>query len=86
MLGWTLGAIFSVPPIRTKHDPILVGLTIATVGGFLLKFGVNYAVKDAIGELFSWSPEVSFIARFMTTFVSVIAFTNTEGDKVGLSS
>ena len=89
MLGWTLGAIYSVPPIRTKRDPILAGLTIATVRGFLLNFGVYYAVKDAIGAPFSWSPKVSFIARFMTIFASVIAITkdlpDTEGDKVGSS-
>jgi len=85
MLGWTLGAIYSVPPIRTKRNPILAGLTIATVRGFLLNFGVYYAVKDAIGAPFSWSPKVAFIARFMTIFASVIAITkdlpDTEGDK-----
>jgi homogentisate solanesyltransferase len=48
MLGWFLGGIYSVPPIRTKQNPILAGLTIATVRGFLLNFGVYYAVKDAI--------------------------------------
>jgi len=86
MLGWTLGAIYSVPPIRTKRNPIAAGLTIATVRGFLLNFGVYYAVKDAIGAPFSWSPKVSFIARFMTIFATVIAVTkdlpDTEGDKV----
>jgi homogentisate solanesyltransferase len=86
MLGWGLGAAYSVPPIRTKQNPILAGLTIATVRGFLLNFGVYYAVKDAIGASFSWSPKVSFIARFMTIFAIVIAVTkdlpDTEGDKV----
>ena len=86
MLGWLLGAIYSVPPIRTKQNPILAGLTIATVRGFLLNFGVYYAVKDAIGAPFSWSPKVSFIARFMTAFATVIAVTkdlpDVEGDKV----
>lgn len=85
MMGWTLGALYSVPPIRTKRNPILAGLTIATVRGFLLNFGVYYAVKDAIGSVFSWSPKVSFIARFMTIFASVIAITkdlpDVEGDK-----
>lgn len=85
MMGWTLGAIYSVPPFRTKKSPILAGLTIATVRGFLLNFGVYYAVKDAIGAPFSWSPKVSFIARFMTVFATVIAITkdlpDTEGDK-----
>jgi len=85
MLGWTLGAIYSVPPIRTKRNPIAAGLTIATVRGFLLNFGVYFAVKDAIGAPFAWSPKVSFIARFMTAFASVIAITkdlpDIEGDK-----
>eukprot|EP00592_Proboscia_alata_P010590 CAMPEP_0194352678 /NCGR_PEP_ID=MMETSP0174-20130528/1117_1 /TAXON_ID=216777 /ORGANISM="Proboscia alata, Strain PI-D3" /LENGTH=382 /DNA_ID=CAMNT_0039120897 /DNA_START=117 /DNA_END=1265 /DNA_ORIENTATION=- len=85
MAGWTLGAIYSVPPFRTKKNPILAGLTIATVRGFLLNFGVYYAVKDAIGSSFSWSPKVAFIARFMTVFATVIAVTkdlpDTEGDK-----
>jgi len=85
MLGWILGAIYSVPPIRTKRNALAAGLTIATVRGFLLNFGVYYAVKDAIGAPFSWSPKVAFIARFMTVFATVIAVTkdlpDTEGDK-----
>ncbi len=85
MLGWTLGAIYSVPPIRTKRNAVAAGLTIATVRGFLLNFGVYYAVKDAIGAPFDWSPKVSFIARFMTTFATVIAVTkdlpDIEGDR-----
>ena len=84
--GLFLGGIYSVPPIRTKKNPLLAGLTIATVRGFLLNFGVYYAVKDAIGAPFSWSPKVSFIARFMTMFATVIAVTkdlpDIEGDKV----
>jgi len=85
MVGWGLGAVYSVPPIRTKRNPIAAGLTIATVRGFLLNFGVYYAVKDAVGAAFTWSPKVSFIARFMTAFATVIAITkdlpDTEGDK-----
>lgn len=84
--GMLLGGIYSVPPIRTKRNPILAGLTIATVRGFLLNFGVYYAVKDAIGAAFVWSPKVAFIARFMTCFATVIAVTkdlpDVEGDKV----
>lgn len=85
MVGWFLGAIYSIPPIRTKQNPIAAGLTIATVRGFLLNFGVYFAVKDAVGAPFSWSPKVSFIARFMTAFASIIAITkdlpDIEGDK-----
>ena len=90
MTGWVLGAIYSVPPLRTKQNPILAGLTIATVRGFLLNFGVYYAVKNAIGSSFSWSPKVSFIARFMTIFATVIAVTkdlpDIDGDKVSSGS
>ena len=90
MLGWLLGGVYSVPPIRTKRNPIAAGLTIATVRGFLLNFGIYYAVKDAIGAPFTWSPKVSFIARFMTMFATVIAVTkdlpDVEGDKVRVSS
>lgn len=86
--GIFLGAIYSIPPIRTKKNPILAGLTIATVRGFLLNFGVYFAVKDAVGSTFSWSPKVAFIARFMTIFASVIAITkdlpDIEGDKVSV--
>ncbi|GKY97647.1 hypothetical protein MPSEU_000723100 [Mayamaea pseudoterrestris] len=84
-MGIVLGGIYSVPPIRTKRNPILAGLTIATVRGFLLNFGIYYAVKDAVGASFSWSPKVAFIARFMTIFATVIAVTkdlpDIEGDK-----
>merc|ERR1712127_646213 len=85
MMGLVLGGIYSVPPIRTKRSAVLAGLTIAVVRGFLLNFGVYYAVKDAIGSSFSWSPKVTFIARFMTMFATVIAVTkdlpDVEGDK-----
>lgn len=85
MFGWFLGSIYSVPPIRTKRNALAAGLTIATVRGFLLNFGVYYAVRDAIGAPFSWSPKVSFIARFMTIFATIIAVTkdlpDVEGDK-----
>jgi homogentisate solanesyltransferase len=84
--GLVLGGIYSVPPIRTKQNPILAGLTIATVRGFLLNFGIYFAVKDAFGAAFQWSPKVSFIARFMVLFATVIAVTkdlpDIEGDKV----
>jgi homogentisate solanesyltransferase len=84
--GLFLGCIYSVPPIRTKRNPILAGLTIACVRGFLLNFGIYYAVKDALGVTFSWSPKVAFMARFMTLFATVIAVTkdlpDIEGDKV----
>jgi homogentisate solanesyltransferase len=90
MVGWTLGAIYSIPPFRTKKNPILAGLTIATVRGFLLNFGVYFAVRDAVGAPFQWSPKVSFIARFMTSFATVIAVTkdlpDIEGDKVRTKS
>ena len=83
--GLFLGGIYSVPPIRTKKNPILAGLTIATVRGFLLNFGVYYAVLDAIGAPFQWSPKVAFVARFMTAYATVIAVTkdlpDIEGDK-----
>mmetsp|Transcript_19733 Transcript_19733/g.28948 ORF Transcript_19733/g.28948 Transcript_19733/m.28948 type:complete len:402 (+) Transcript_19733:128-1333(+) len=85
MFGMFLGAIYSIPPIRTKQNPFLAGITIATVRGFLLNFGVYYAVKDALGAPFAWSPKVSFIARFMTAFATVIAVTkdlpDIDGDK-----
>jgi homogentisate solanesyltransferase len=84
--GLFIGGIYSVPPIRTKKNPLLAGLTIATVRGFLLNFGVYYAVKDALGVPFAWSPKVAFVARFMTAFATVIAVTkdlpDVEGDKV----
>jgi len=72
-----------VPPFRTRQNPILAGLTIAIVRGFLLNFGVYYDVKDAIGVSFSWSPKVSFIGRFMTGFATVIAVTKDIPDIEG---
>lgn len=84
--GLALGAVYSIPPIRTKKNPILAGMTIAVVRGFLLNFGVYFAVKNALGATFTWSPKVSFVARFMTIYASIIAITkdlpDVEGDKV----
>jgi homogentisate solanesyltransferase len=45
------------------------------VRGFLLNFGVYYAVREALGVIFRWNPVVIFIAGFMTVFASVIAVT-----------
>ena len=59
MLGWALGSLYSVPPVRTKRNPVAAAVTISLVRGFLLNFGVYYAVKEAIGAPFSWNPKVS---------------------------
>jgi len=87
MLGLFLGTIYSLPFPRTKRSPLLAALTIATVRGFLLNFGVFYAVKEAIGAPFMWSAKVKFISRFMTVFAGVIAvtkdLTDVEGDREG---
>jgi homogentisate solanesyltransferase len=64
--GVFLGGICSVPSIGTKKNPVLAGLTIAFVQGFLLNFGIHHAVKDAVGAAFNWSPKVTFVAQFMT--------------------
>ena len=85
MLGTVLGTIYSVPPFQFKRFPILAGGIIATVRGFLLNFGVYYAVREALSVPFTWNPVVGFIAAFMTVFASVIAITkdlsDIEGDK-----
>lgn len=54
--GLTLGAIYSVPPLRLKTKPVPAFLIIATVRGFLLNFGVYSAVRAALGLQFIWSP------------------------------
>eukprot|EP01035_Chromulina_nebulosa_P021811 gene21811-28229_t len=85
LLGITLGTSYSVPPIQLKRIPIFAGTIIAFVRGFLLNFGVYYAVREALGVKFTWNPVVTFIASFMTVFASVIAVTkdlsDVEGDK-----
>ena len=45
-----------MPPFRFKQYPLVAGLTIATVRGFLLNFGVYYAAREALGLPFLWSP------------------------------
>ncbi|KAG5181455.1 tocopherol polyprenyltransferase-like protein [Tribonema minus] len=83
--GLVIGGLYSVPPFQTKRNPFLAGLTIACVRGFLLNFGVYYAVKEALGIPFKWNRAVIFLARFMTVFAGVIAVTkdlpDVEGDK-----
>ena len=75
ILGTTLGTIYSIPPFQFKRIPVLAGGIIATVRGFLLNFGVYYAVREALGISFRWNPVVTFISAFMTVFASVIAIT-----------
>lgn len=84
-LGVVLGTLYSVPPIQLKRIPLFAGSIIAFVRGFLLNFGVYYAVREALGVPFKWNPVVMFISTFMTIFASVIAVTkdlpDIEGDR-----
>jgi homogentisate solanesyltransferase len=84
--GTTVGCLYSVPPLRLKRFPLAAGVTIATVRGFLLNFGVYYAAREALGLSFAWNPAVSFLAGFMTVFAATIAVTkdlpDIEGDKL----
>lgn len=84
-LGVVCGTLYSIPPFHLKRFPILAGLIIATVRGFLLNFGVYYAVREALSIPFKWNPVVGFISTFMTVFATVIAITkdlpDVEGDK-----
>lgn len=84
MLGTLFGTIYSVPPFTLKRFPLLAGGIIACVRGFLLNFGVYYAVREALGVPFKWNPVVAFISSFMTVFATVIAVTkdlpDVEGD------
>jgi homogentisate solanesyltransferase len=73
--GLLIGGLYSVPPFQFKRSAILAGLTIACVRGFLLNFGVYYAVKEALCIPFQWNRAVIFLARFMTVFAGVIAVT-----------
>lgn len=85
MFGLVIGTLYSVPPFQFKRIPVMAGITIACVRGFLLNFGVYYAVKEALGVPFQWNPSVTFLARFMTAFAAVIAVTkdlpDIEGDR-----
>ena len=85
--GTTIGGLYSVPPIQLKRFPLLAGLVITTCRGFLLNFGVYYATREALGQVFAWNPQVAFLARFMTVFGCVIAVTkdmpDIEGDIKG---
>jgi homogentisate solanesyltransferase len=84
LLGALLGSIYSVPPLQFKRFPVLAGGIIAVVRGFLLNFGVYYAVREALQVPFVWNPIVGFVSSFMTVFASVIAITkdlpDVEGD------
>lgn len=75
LLGTSLGTLYSVPPIQLKKHPLLAGGIIACVRGFLLNFGVYYAVREALQVPFRWNPVVIFISMFMTVFAAVIAVT-----------
>lgn len=85
MLGVVLGTVYSVPPLQLKRFPLFAGSIIACVRGFLLNFGVYYAVREALGVPFRWNPIVVFISSFMTVFATVIAVTkdlpDVEGDR-----
>lgn len=81
--GIFLGTIYSVPPFQFKRIPILAGTIIAFVRGFLLNFGVYYAVRESLSIPFQWNPMVLFISIFMTVFALVIAITKDMSDVVG---
>ena len=91
MVGAFLGTIYSVPPLQFKRFPLLAGGIIACVRGFLLNFGVYYAVREALDIPFKWNSVVAFISSFMTVFATVIAVTkdlpDVEGDvKYGIKT
>ncbi|CAM9978850.1 unnamed protein product, partial [Ectocarpus sp. 8 AP-2014] len=79
-LGLLVGGLYSVPPFTLKRFPVAAGLIIACVRGFLLNFGVYYAVREALGVAFRWNPVVLFLARFMVVFAGVIAVTKVCGE------
>mmetsp|Transcript_18475 Transcript_18475/g.54911 ORF Transcript_18475/g.54911 Transcript_18475/m.54911 type:complete len:371 (-) Transcript_18475:72-1184(-) len=84
MFGTAVGTAYSVPPFALKsRGPLFAGLAIACCRGFLLNFGVYYAVLDALGRPFRWNPGVAFMARFMTVFAAVIAVTKDLPDVAG---
>lgn len=80
--GLLIGGLYSVPPFTFKRFPVMAGLTIACVRGFLLNFGVYYAVREALGLSFKWNPAVLFLARFMTVFAGIIAVTKVSASSV----
>ena len=84
VFGLFLGTIYSVPPLRLKRFAVPAFITIATVRGVLLNFGVYYATRAALGLEFAWSPAVMFITGFVTLFATAIAITkdlpDVEGD------
>jgi homogentisate solanesyltransferase len=82
-LGGFLGTIYSVPPFSLKRFPVAAGGIIAIVRGFLLNFGVYYAVREALHVPFQWNPVVLFISTFMTIFASIIAVTKDLPDVKG---
>ena len=91
MVGAFLGTIYSVPPLQFKRFPLFAGGIIACVRGFLLNFGVYYAVREALDIPFKWNSVVAFISSFMTVFATVIAVTkdlpDVEGDvKYGIKT
>eukprot|EP00752_Nemacystus_decipiens_P009970 g8892.t1 len=82
-LGLLVGGSYSVPPFSFKRFPVAAGLIIACVRGFLLNFGVYYAVREALGVAFRWNPVVLFLARFMVVFAGIIAVTKDLPDVAG---
>jgi homogentisate solanesyltransferase len=79
-LGVLLGTVYSVPPFTLKRLPLAAGAIIAVVRGFLLNFGVYYAVREALGVPFRWNPVVIFMSSFMTVFAAIIAVTKDLSD------
>lgn len=71
--GMSFGALYSVPPFRFKRYPLLAAVTISSVRGFLMNFGVYHATKSALQVPFTWSPPITFLAVFMSVFATVIA-------------
>lgn len=77
-IGLLLGTLYSVPPFQLKRYPLFASGIISTVRGFLLNFGVYYAVREALNVPFQWNPVVMFISTFMTVFAAVIAITKVK--------
>eukprot|EP00747_Dinoflagellata_sp_TGD_P021027 gnl/TRDRNA2_/TRDRNA2_128214_c2_seq1.p1 gnl/TRDRNA2_/TRDRNA2_128214_c2~~gnl/TRDRNA2_/TRDRNA2_128214_c2_seq1.p1 ORF type:complete len:550 (+),score=94.96 gnl/TRDRNA2_/TRDRNA2_128214_c2_seq1:187-1650(+) len=82
-VGLGLGLAYSVPPLRLKRNAVAAFLIIAFVRGFLLNFGVYYAVRAALHLDFIWSLPTLFITGFVTLFAIAIAVSKDLPDIAG---
>lgn len=83
LLGLCIGTAYSLPPIRLKRIPYLASLSIFTVRGVVVNFGIYLFFKDSLGEPLFFSLDIIFLTCFISMLSLAISLLKDIPDITG---